>query len=658
MAEILATNQSDRVHDGSEVELWRRALLIRCFERKLLEMFRLGQVRGTMHTCIGQEWTGIAVADALKPGETVFSNHRGHGHLLALTGDVKGLLAEILGREMGVCRGIGGSQHLHIPGFYSNGILSGMAAVAAGFALAEKLIGSGLLTVLYVGDGALGEGILYEALNLAACWCLPLLIVVENNRIAQSTAQKQTLAGSIEGRARAFDLAFYAGETRCWRELRALLREVSTEVRERSRPCIVEIETFRLEAHSKGDETRPPEEIETAAAADPLNRLARGEPELYTKLRERIDADIEDAVKQVQCGLSTKKGNISQPEFLEPVEWECAPAEEGRVVDLLRQALKKALVKDPRVLLLGQDIEAPYGGAFKVTGDLSREFPGRVRNTPVSEAAQVGIGSGLALNGFQPVVEIMFGDFLTLGFDQLLNHACKFRAMYGDRVRVPLVVRTPMGGRRGYGPTHSQSIEKHFLGIPGLKVIALNARVSPRRLYENLFESLDDPTLVIENKLVYTSTLRTGAPLGFRVDLSCEPFPWVRIAPADCAAHATVFCYGGMLDQVEEALERAFEEHDMIIEVLCPTRLQPLNPLPLLESVTRTGRLVIAEEGSSLAGLGAEVVARLAERGVRLQGVRRVSWNGIVPNSAELEASCLVNSSMIVDALKEVCRES
>src|SRR5262249_38747417 len=154
-------------------------------------------------------------------------------------------------------------------------------------------------------------------------------------------------------------------------------------------------------------------------------------------------------------------------------------------------------------VLLGEDIEGPYGGAFKVTKSLSLEFPSRVRNTPISEAAIVGVGNGLALQGFVPVVEVMFGDFLTLAFDQLLNHASKFRYTSNAEVRGPLVVRTPMGGKRGYGATHSQSIEKHFLGMPDTQVLALHSRLDPGAVYDRLFAAIDRPTLVVENKLLY-----------------------------------------------------------------------------------------------------------------------------------------------------------
>jgi len=173
------------------------------------------------------------------------------------------------------------------------------------------------------------------------------------------------------------------------------------------------------------------------------------------------------------------------------------------VLQALNEAMHEAMARDDRVLFLGEDILDPYGGAFKVAKGLSTRFPDRVLTTPISEAAITGIAAGLALRGMRPVVEIMFGDFLSLAFDQLLNHACKYRWMYNSQVRVPMVVRTPMGGRRGYGPTHSQCTEKHFVGMPGLRVVAPNSLCDPKRLLLRAILSDDEPTLFVEHKLLY-----------------------------------------------------------------------------------------------------------------------------------------------------------
>ena len=188
----------------------------------------------------------------------------------------------------------------------------------------------------------------------------------------------------------------------------------------------------------------------------------------------------------------------------------------------------------------------------------------------------------MALSGLIPVVEIMFGDFLFLAADQIVNHASKFRFMYNNQVRLPLIVRTPMGGKRGYGPTHSQSIEKHFLGLPGTLMLALNSRQVPGQIYDKLFATIDRPTMVIENKLLYGARVNEKVPAGFTLQQSDERFPCVRLRP-EIPPDVTIVCYGGMLPDVEQAVNTLFDEHELACEVICPVQIYPLNIQPILE---------------------------------------------------------------------------
>lgn len=634
--------------------LYRQALLIRSFEQTLLDLFRQGEIAGTVHTCIGQEFTGLAVARCLRGGDTVFSNHRGHGHFLARTGDVIGLLAEIMGRSRGVCGGLGGSQHLYAPGFYSNGIQGGMVPIAAGHALAQKIQQSRDISVAFIGDGTLGEGVLYESLNIASKWRLPLLLVVENNGIAQTTPTDQALAGTIEGRAGGFDVAYYRADTS---ELANLLDETANAVgvvRDECRPAVLEICTYRLMAHSKGDDTRPIEEIEAYRQRDSLNRFLAEHPDLASELHASVDAEIDAALFEAR--QSPVSGQVSD-NGLRPragVRWQQAgvPQHKERVVAAIYHALSGALLSDSRLVLLGQDLHAPYGGAFKVTRDLSERFPGRVISTPISEAAQVGIGTGLALAGMLPVVEVMFGDFIGLGFDQLLNHASKFPFMYGGKVEAPIVVRVPMGGKRGYGPTHSQTLEKHLLGIPYLDIIALHYRVSPRDVYARLLTHPHGPTVVIENKVLYTAQLAVDAPDGFAVQVSDERYPTIRIRPAAADRHLTLFCYGEMLEECEKAVAAAFDEDEILCEIICPTQIQPLNIEPVIESVQVTDRLLTVEEGIIVGGVGAEVIARLADSNVPLKWAGRLGSTSLIPSCRELEKQIIPDMSAILSMIR------
>jgi 2-oxoisovalerate dehydrogenase E1 component len=635
--------------DG-EQELIDRAVLIREFEQRLLGLFAAGKLNGTVHTCVGQEFVGVAFGAALADGDLVVSNHRGHGHYLAVHEDeLEGLLAEVMGRSSGVCGGAGGSQHLIGDRFLSSGIQAGMTPVAVGAALAARMRGDEAIVVAFIGDGTLGEGLLYESFNMASVWSVPVLFVVENNRYAQSTDTTTTTSGTVSGRAAAFGIPFRPASTWEWRELVEVAAESVASVRTTGRPAVVEVDTYRLNAHSKGDDNRDPEEISRFRELDPLEQLARSSTARFEpavdRARRRLDAAVQAAESAELCTYTPAEARADRA-----VRWAAPPVPQGRArhADRIHAALAEALRQDERVVLIGEDIEGPYGGAFKVTRDLSLEHPGRVRNTPISEAGIVGVGTGLAYRGFTAVVEIMFGDFLTLTLDQLLQHAAKFRDMYGGEVSVPLVVRTPMGGRRGYGPTHSQSIEKFFLGIPGLDVIALNNRFDPAETYRRLLTTITDPTLVIENKTLYTRYLETQDPPGFSTQVSDERFPTVRIAPVDCLADVTLVCYGGMLEEAERAQAVLFEEHELAAEIVCPTALHPLNVRPIADAVAASGRIVVVEEGPDVAGFGAEVICQLAELGLRFQ-VARQGFNGIVPACAPREQELLVDADTIVD---------
>jgi 2-oxoisovalerate dehydrogenase E1 component len=376
---------------------------------------------------------------------------------------------------------------------------------------------------------------------------------------------------------------------------------------------------------------------------------------LLARCQTRIEAAVASAEAAPYTAVTSSADAIPAPA---PLSWQRTHLDTPeRLVHLLNAALQRNMQRDDRIVLLGEDIEGPYGGAFKVTRTLSTMFPGRVRNTPLSEAALVGLGSGLALQGWRPVCEIMFGDFLALAFDQWLNHAAKFGYMYNDQVQVPLVVRTPMGGKRGYGPTHSQSLEKHFLGVPGTRVLALHARYDPGLVYDNLFATIDRPTLVVENKLLYGVRVGGEAPAGFVYEHTADLFPTTRLRPA-VSPDVTILCYGGLVHEIERAVECLFDEHEVSCEVVSPLQLYPLDLRPIVASLEQSRRLLVVEEGLSFAGFGAEAVAQLMERAPGVAG--HVSRLGAprhpIPSCGPLEKALLPGEHQVVDAVLQLVR--
>ena len=282
--------------DTRDVRLYRRMRFIRRFEETLLSLFEEGVLNGTTHACVGQEADCVAVIEHLRPGDHIFSNHRCHGHYLAWTGDAVGLLAEVMGKPHGVVGGIGGSQHLCAPGFKSNGILGGTLPAAAGIALAMKLAGDDAISTVFMGDGAWGEGVVYEAMNMAALWELPLLVVVENNGYSQSTPIRLNMAGDIAGRFAAFGIETVHIDSTDVLEIDAVAVRQVEAVRTTRRPHGLIIDTYRLCHHSKSDDNRPETEIAERWTIEPLAIHGRRLPD---DVRARVDGDVEEALNEI-----------------------------------------------------------------------------------------------------------------------------------------------------------------------------------------------------------------------------------------------------------------------------------------------------------------------------------------------------------------------
>jgi pyruvate/2-oxoglutarate/acetoin dehydrogenase E1 component len=329
------------------------------------------------------------------------------------------------------------------------------------------------------------------------------------------------------------------------------------------------------------------------------------------------------------------------------------------VLESLQRGLRDCLAESPDVRVLGEDILDPYGGAFKVTRGLSTEFPDRVLTTPVSEAGIIGLSVGMALRGLRPVAEIMFGDFVLLAADQLINHAAKLRWMTGDRVRVPLVVRTPMGGGRGYGPTHSQSLEKHLMGAPGLRTVAVTAIGDPGALLRTAVLADEDPVLFIEHKLLYAAPLQvegSDAELEIRALEGGYPAYRVRVAGAP-APILTLASYGYPAEQARQALKTLAMQHEVFTELVVYTQLSPFNPFPLLDSLRETRHLLTVEEGTRSLGWGAEVLASAMEApGSSFRAGRVASPDLPIPAARTLEAAVLPSVEGIVSAALAILR--
>ncbi len=288
--------------DKLRQKFFKEMLTIRVVEEKILELFSKGLVSGTTHTCIGQEACAVGVVNALDcDKDIIFSNHRGHGHFLVYCGDIEGLFTEIMGREAGVCGGNGGSQHLCEKNFYSSGIQGGMVPSAIGVAFAEKEKQTGAIVTVFIGDGTLGQGVVYESLNIAALWSLPILFVVEDNKYAQSTPSKLQHAGKLSERALPFQIESKELEVKDPIEVYDITCKIVKKVRENIKPYFLVLHTYRLGPHSKGDDFRPKEEINKYKKRDPLLNLENQLYQSFTKeTKEFIKKKVNSALEKAQ----------------------------------------------------------------------------------------------------------------------------------------------------------------------------------------------------------------------------------------------------------------------------------------------------------------------------------------------------------------------
>lgn len=628
---------------GLSSQLIEEALRIRLVEQKFLELFSQGKMNGTVHTCVGQEFSAVAVAGQLTIDDWVTSNHRCHGHFISKTKNWQGLIDELMGLESGVCKGLGSSQHLYAKGFLSNGPQAALVPVATGIALHNKIHNQEGIAVSYIGEGTLGEGALYEAFNLASIYNAPHLIVCENNLYSQSTPQTIGVSGSVLDRPKAFGIKTFEADTWNLENLMQVSKAAIEYVRA-GLPAFLVIRTYRLNAHSKGDDDRDVDEVQFFKDNDLLTKLLGIEQ--WAALAQKIAVQIDDHVANVNPEVLSFHNYVKDQlprkttAKLEPVF-----NEKKRMVQALNSAYRKTL--EAGAFHIGEDICDPYGGAFKVTKGLSTDFPLMVRNTSISESGLLGVAIGMALMGTHSFAEIMFGDFMTHTFDQLISNASKIHHMYAFQTSVPVRIRTPMGGKRGYGPTHSQSLEKHFLGIDNVGVISLSSLMDPVVAIEESKE-VDFPLVIFENKVDYGKLLWGGSEY-FELTREAKIFGALRLNPKVAMPSLTIVSYGETARHLADHLERFFEEADFVPELICLTQLHPLDTNLIERSVKKTGRLLTVEDGSIDFGLGAEILSKLAENGQLLQFALRVGAEPVpVPSITKLELEVLPTIDRII----------
>ncbi len=483
-------------------QIYCKALNIRAAEEQLLIGYKNRDFGGTVHTCIGQELLPAMLSELSGGDNFILSNHRGHGHYIAHTDDLESLFREFLAKEGAPSKGIGGSQHLYNANFLSNGIQGCTAPLAVGIGMVQQ-------TIYYLGDGTFGEGVLYEALNLAKLVKSRLLFVIEDNEISQSTPSRKVLMGAgITDRLQAFGCAYIevdsANPSSMFLDIKELINNWTT-----SNPIAILCKSYRLRSHSKGDDTRNP--ISVSNLPDPLRIFAS---ELGINHEIESCSAAADVLSKWNIIKSEKKLKYysNRKKYESSLDFPDVSSGEKRVNGVIRDAISAAL--EAGALFIGEDIitkwdsgSKAYGGAFGVSLGLSEHFS-NVIGTSISEAGLVGLAAGYALASKKlSIAEIMFADFSTLIVDQLHNGVDKYLKMFGTNLNIPLVIRLPYGMGRGYGPTHSQAPFEIFSGLTEI----INVSYTPFLNYKSLLDKSKAngiPVIINEPKIYYGDLLR------------------------------------------------------------------------------------------------------------------------------------------------------
>ena len=630
------------------LSLYESILIPRLVEERMLLALRQGRL-SKWFSGIGQEAISVGATRALEEDEFILPLHRNLGVFTCRGVPLRRLFAQILGRPSGFTQGRDRSFHFgtvdhHIVGMISH--LGPQLCVADGIALAHRLRRQAKVTMVFTGEGGTSQGDFHEALNLASCWDLPVLFVVENNGYALSTPPSQQYrCQHLVDRAAGYGMEGHRIDGNDLLGVYDCVRDLTASMRQRPRPILLECETFRMRGHEEasGTDYVPQALLEEWAQKDPLQRVERRLQETgqfpadrLAQMRQRLSQQIADQFEEAlaeppaQADPDREVAEVYRVHAI-PSTPPSAPARELRYVDAISEGLACALRRHPELVFMGQDV-ADYGGVFKVSAGLLEEFgPDRVRNTPLCESAVVGACLGLSIAGIKSVMEMQFSDFASSAFTQIVNNLAKSHYRWGQAADV--VVRMPTGGGVGGGPFHSQSLEGTFFHIPGLKIVY---PAFPDEAKGLLLAALEDPNPVLffEHKALYRR-LKGAVPEGY---YTC-PIGKARLLRQ--GDQVTIVTYGMGVHWALELLDR----HPQIDASLLDLRsLQPLDTEAIVAAVRPTGKVIVLHEDTLAGGIGAEIAAHIAEHCFEfLDGpvVRSASLNTPVPFARELEQQFL-----------------
>lgn len=599
------------------IALYSGMLYPRMIEEKMLKLLRQGRI-SKWFSGIGQEAISVGMTMALQPDDLVFPLHRNLGVFTSRLAPLPRLIAQWQGKPGGFTNGRDRSFHFgsleyHIVGMISH--LGPQLALATGAGLAYKLDGRPNIAVAFTGEGGTSEGDFHEALNLASVWKLPVIFVIENNGYALSTpTQEQYACDSLADRAKGYGMKGYRIDGNNVIDVFETTGKIIRKIRKNPQPFLLECMTFRMRGHEEASGTKyvPEALLREWAVKDPVHNFQRYlleqgviDEEFIEHTRANLTKHIDEAVEQA----FSESDVVSTPEMETASVY--APAEPQtvlekdpgdrkiRFIDAIREGLDQAMAANDRLILMGQDI-AEYGGVFKATEGLVTSYgKDRVRNTPLCESGVIGAAVGLSLEGYRSMVEMQFSDFVSCGFNQIVNNLAKMHYRWGHAPKV--LVRMPTGGQVGAGPFHSQSTESWFAHTPGLKILyPSNAYDAKGLLLAGLQEP--NPVMFFEHKFLYRTNESPVPEEPYSV-----PIGKARIVRT--GTQATVITYGlGVSWAMETAGQSGTD-----LEIIDLRTLSPIDYTAVEQSVRKTGRVIILHEATLTGGIGGEIAAHIGQ---------------------------------------------
>jgi 2-oxoisovalerate dehydrogenase E1 component len=634
--------------------IYKQLVLPRLIEEKMLILLRQGKIT-KWFSGWGQEAVSVGCAYAMAEHEYILPMHRNLGVFTTRQIPLQRLFAQFQGKADGYTKGRDRSFHFGTQDHKLVGMISHLGpqlGIADGIALSSKVRKNQDTTLVFTGDGGASEGDFHEALNVAAVWQLPVIFAIENNRWGLSTpSSEQFRCKQFIDKGIGYGMDAIQVDGNNILAVIETVRQIRTQIQENPRPFILELMTFRMRGHEEASGTKYyPEGLQ--AEWEPKDPVSNFEAYLLQEdvldapaiesIKQQYKEDIQHAFDQANAApkivpdLVQELNDVYAPHTFESV----APSEattELRFIDAIQDGLRVAMHKHPELVLMGQDI-AEYGGAFKVTEGFVATFgKDRVRNTPLCESAILGAGLGLSISGMKAMVEMQFADFVSVGFNQIVNNLAKMHWRWGQKADV--VVRMPTGAGTAAGPFHSQSNEAWFVHTPGLKVVYPSNPQDAKGLLLAAFED-PNPVLFFEHKFLYRS-LKGEVPAGY------YNAPIGKAALAKEGQDLTIITYGL---GVHWALDAAAQRPDFSFEILDLRTLLPLDLDAIVAAASKTGRVLVLHEDTLTAGLGGEIVALVNEHcfeQLDAPVLRVASLDTPVPFAADLEQQFLASKRLL-----------